>query len=215
MELFLSVNRALLEGFGETLKVFILTLLIALPLGLVICFGSMSRLKLVRFPIRFLIWVIRGTPLMLQLILVFYGPGLLFGLPSIGRFRAVIVAFALNYACYFSEIYRGGIEAIPQGQKEAGQVLGLTGSQIFFKITLMQVIKRIMAPMSNECMTLVKDTALARVIAIYEVTWAGESFIKQGLIWPLFYTGIFYLLFCGILTLLFSYLERKLNYYRG
>lgn len=215
MELFLSVNRALLEGFGETLKVFILTLLIALPLGLVICFGSMSRLKLVRFPIRFLIWVIRGTPLMLQLFLVFYGPGLLFGLPSIGRFRAVIVAFALNYACYFSEIYRGGIEAIPQGQKEAGQVLGLTRSQIFFKITLLQVIKRIMAPMSNECMTLVKDTALARVIAIYEVTWAGESFIKQGLIWPLFYTGIFYLLFCGILTLLFSYLERKLNYYRG
>ena len=215
MELFLSVNRALLEGFGETLKVFILTLLIALPLGLVICFGSMSRLKLVRFPIRFLIWVIRGTPLMLQLILVFYGPGLLFGLPSIGRFRAVIVAFALNYACYFSEIYRGGIEAIPQGQKEAGQVLGLTRSQIFFKITLLQVVKRIMAPMSNECMTLVKDTALARVIAIYEVTWAGESFIKQGLIWPLFYTGIFYLLFCGILTLLFSYLERKLNYYRG
>ena len=215
MELFLTVNRALMEGFGETLKVFILTLLIALPLGLVICFGSMSRLKLVRFPIRFLIWVIRGTPLMLQLILVFYGPGLLFGLPSIGRFRAVIVAFALNYACYFSEIYRGGIEAIPQGQKEAGQVLGLTRSQIFFKITLMQVIKRIMAPMSNECMTLVKDTALARVIAIYEVTWAGESFIKQGLIWPLFYTGIFYLLFCGILTLLFSYLEKKLNYYRG
>lgn len=215
MKLFLTVNRALMEGFGETLKVFILTLLIALPLGLVICFGSMSRLKLVRFPIRFLIWVIRGTPLMLQLILVFYGPGLLFGLPSIGRFWAVIVAFALNYACYFSEIYRGGIEAIPQGQKEAGQVLGLTRSQIFFKITLLQVIKRIMAPMSNECMTLVKDTALARVIAIYEVTWAGESFIKQGLIWPLFYTGIFYLLFCGILTLLFSYLERKLNYYRG
>ena len=215
MELFLSVNRALMEGFGETLKVFILTLLIALPLGLVICFGSMSRMKAVRYPIRFLIWVIRGTPLMLQLILVFYGPGLLFGLPSIGRFRAVIVAFALNYACYFSEIYRGGIEAIPQGQKEAGQVLGLTNTQIFFKITLMQVIKRIMAPMSNECMTLVKDTALARVIAIYEVTWAGESFIKQGLIWPLFYTGVFYLLFCGILTLLFSYLEKKLNYYRG
>lgn len=215
MELFLSVNRALMEGFGETLKVFILTLLIALPLGLVICFGSMSRLKAVRYPIRFLIWVIRGTPLMLQLILVFYGPGLLFGLPSIGRFRAVIVAFALNYACYFSEIYRGGIEAIPQGQKEAGQVLGLTNTQIFFKITLLQVIKRIMAPMSNECMTLVKDTALARVIAIYEVTWAGESFIKQGLIWPLFYTGVFYLLFCGILTLLFSYLEKKLNYYRG
>ena len=215
MDLFLSVNRVLMEGFGETLKVFLLTLLIALPLGLLICFGSMSKLKALRYPIRFLIWVIRGTPLMLQLILVFYGPGLLFGLPSIGRFRAVIVSFALNYACYFSEIYRGGIEAIPQGQKEAGQVLGLTNRQIFFKITLMQVIKRIMAPMSNECMTLVKDTALARVIAIYEVTWAGESFIKQGLIWPLFYTGVFYLLFCGILTILFSYLEKKLNYYRG
>ena len=215
MDVFLSVNRALMEGFGETLKVFLLTLLIALPFGLLICFGSMSKLKALRYPTRFLIWVIRGTPLMLQLILVFYGPGLLFGLPSIGRFRAVIVAFALNYACYFSEIYRGGIEAIPQGQKEAGQVLGLTNRQIFFKITLMQVIKRIMAPMSNECMTLVKDTALARVIAIYEVTWAGESFIKQGLIWPLFYTGVFYLLFCGILTILFSYLEKKLNYYRG
>ena len=215
MDLFLSVNRVLMEGFGETLKVFLLTLLIALPLGLLICLGSMSKLKALRYPIRFLIWVIRGTPLMLQLILVFYGPGLLFGLPSIGRFRAVIVALALNYACYFSEIYRGGIEAIPQGQKEAGQVLGLTNRQIFFKITLMQVIKRIMAPMSNECMTLVKDTALARVIAIYEVTWAGESFIKQGLIWPLFYTGVFYLLFCGILTILFSYLEKKLNYYRG
>ena len=213
--MFLEVSLKLLEGFLVTFKVFALTLAFSLPLGLIISFGSMSRMKAVRYPIRFLIWVIRGTPLMLQLILVFYGPGLLFGLPSIGRFRAVIVAFALNYACYFSEIYRGGIEAIPQGQKEAGQVLGLTNTQIFFKITLMQVIKRIMAPMSNECMTLVKDTALARVIAIYEVTWAGESFIKQGLIWPLFYTGVFYLLFCGILTLLFSYLEKKLNYYRG
>lgn len=215
MEVFLTVNRALLEGFGDTVKVFLLTLLIALPLGLVVCFGSMSKWKVLRLPIRFLIWVIRGTPLMLQLIVVFYGPGLMFGLPSIGRFQAVIVAFALNYACYFAEIYRGGIEAIPQGQIEAGQVLGMTRSQIFFRITLLQVIKRIMAPMSNECMTLVKDTALARVIAVYEVTWAGESFIKQGLIWPLFYTGVFYLLFCGILTLLFGYLEKKLNYYRG
>ena len=211
----MTVNRALLEGFGDTVKVFLLTLLIALPLGLVVCFGSMSKWKVLRLPIRFLIWVIRGTPLMLQLIVVFYGPGLMFGLPSIGRFQAVIVAFALNYACYFAEIYRGGIEAIPQGQIEAGQVLGMTRSQIFFRITLLQVIKRIMAPMSNECMTLVKDTALARVIAVYEVTWAGESFIKQGLIWPLFYTGVFYLLFCGILTLLFGYLEKKLNYYRG
>ena len=215
MEDFLTVNRVLLEGFGDTVKVFLLTLLIALPLGLVICLSSMSKWKILRLPIRFLIWVIRGTPLMLQLLLVFYGPGLLFGLPSIGRFQAVIVTFSLNYACYFAEIYRGGIEAIPQGQIEAGQVLGMTRSQIFFRITLLQVIKRIMAPMSNEFMTLVKDTALARVIAVYEVTWAGESFIKQGLIWPLFYTGVFYLLFCGILTLLFGYLEKKLNYYRG
>ena len=215
MEDFLTVNRVLLEGFGDTVKVFLLTLLIALPLGLVICLSSMSKWKILRLPIRFLIWVIRGTPLMLQLLLVFYGPGLLFGLPSIGRFQAVIVTFSLNYACYFAEIYRGGIEAIPQGQIKAGQVLGMTRSQIFFRITLLQVIKRIMAPMSNEFMTLVKDTALARVIAVYEVTWAGESFIKQGLIWPLFYTGVFYLLFCGILTLLFGYLEKKLNYYRG
>lgn len=215
MEDFLTVNRVLLEGFGDTVKVFLLTLLIALPLGLVICISSMSKWKILRLPIRFLIWVIRGTPLMLQLLLVFYGPGLLFGLPSIGRFQAVIVTFSLNYACYFAEIYRGGIEAIPQGQIEAGQVLGMTRSQIFFRITLLQVIKRIMAPMSNEFMTLVKDTALARVIAVYEVTWSGESFIKQGLIWPLFYTGVFYLLFCGILTLLFGYLEKKLNYYRG
>ncbi len=215
MELFNTVNTALLNGFGETLKIFCLTLLISLPLGLLICFGSMSRFLPLRYLVRFLIWIIRGTPLMLQLILVFYGPGLLFDLPSIGRFRAVIIAFSINYACYFSEIYRGGIESIPQGQLEAGQVLGMTSGQIFFRVTLLQVIKRILPPMGNECMTLVKDTALARVIAIYEVTWAGENFIKQGLIWPLFYTGVFYLLFCGVLTLLFSCLEKKLNYYRG
>ena len=213
--MFLPVTLELLTGFWETIKIFILTLLFSIPLGLVVCFGSMSGFKPLRWLTRGFVWIIRGTPLMLQLIIVFYGPGLLFGLPSMSRFGAVILAFSINYACYFSEIYRGGIEAIPQGQKEAGQVLGLTNRQIFFKITLMQVIKRIMAPMSNECMTLVKDTALARVIAIYEVTWAGESFIKQGLIWPLFYTGVFYLLFCGILTILFSYLEKKLNYYRG
>lgn len=215
MDMLLSVTTALLTGFEETLKIFLLTLLFALPLGLVICFGSMSRIRPIKYIVRLFVWIIRGTPLMLQLILAFYGPGLLFGLPSIGRFRAVIVAFAINYACYFSEIYRGGIESIPQGQLEAGQVLGMTQWQIFFRVTLLQVIKRILAPMSNEFMTLVKDTALARVIAIYEVTWQGENFIKQGLIWPLFYTGVYYLLFCGILTLLFSYLEKKLNYYRG
>jgi polar amino acid transport system permease protein len=152
---------------------------------------------------------------MLQLIIIFYGPGLMFGLPAMPRFTATIVAFAINYACYFSEIYRGGIESIPQGQYEAGQVLGMTRSQIFFRVVLLQVIKRIIPSMGNEIITLVKDTALARVIAVYEVTWAGESFIKKGLIWPLFYTGVFYLLFSGALTVLFSKLERKLNYFRG
>jgi polar amino acid transport system permease protein len=175
----------------------------------------MSPLAIIRLPIRAFIWIIRGTPLMLQLILAFYGPGLLFNLPSIGRFNAVILAFSINYACYFSEIYRGGIQSIPQGQLEAGQVLGMTSRQIFFKVTLLQVIKRILPPMSNEIITLVKDTALARIISIYEVTWAGESFIKEGLIWPLFYTGAFYLLFNGILTLVFGKLEKKLQFFRG
>jgi len=215
MDQFLSVSLQLLQGFAETLNVFILTLVFSIPLGLVICFGSMCSFKPLQKLIRGLIWVVRGTPLMLQLMVIFYGPGLMFGLPSLGRFPAVIVAFALNYACYFSEIYRGGIEAIPQGQFEAGQVLGMTKTQIFFKVVLLQVIKRIMAPMSNEIITLVKDTALARVIGIYEVIWAGESFINKGLIWPLFFTGIYYLLFNGLLTLLFGYIEKKLNYYRG
>ena len=152
---------------------------------------------------------------MLQLIIIFYGPGLLFGLPAMPRLTATIVAFAINYACYFSEIYRGGIESISKGQYEAGQVLGLTKGQIFFRIVLPQVIKRIMAPMSNEVITLVKDTSLARIISVYEIIWAGESFIKKGLLWPLFYTGAFYLIFNGLLTLLFGYIEKKLNYYRG
>ena len=152
---------------------------------------------------------------MLQLIIIFYGPGLLFGLPAMSRFNATILAFSINYACYFSEIYRGGIESIPQGQYEAGQVLGMTKSQIFFRVVLLQVVKRIMAPMSNEIITLVKDTSLARVIGIYEIIWAGESFIKKGLIWPLFFTGVFYLVFSGGLTILFGYLEKKLDYFRG
>ena len=170
-------------------------------------------------PIRMLtrgfVWIIRGSPLMLQLIIIFYGPGLLFDLPAMSRFNATILAFSINYACYFSEIYRGGIESIPQGQYEAGQVLGMTKSQIFFKVVLLQVIKRIMAPMSNEIITLVKDTSLARVIGIYEIIWAGDSFIKTGLIWPLFFTGVFYLVFSGGLTILFGYLEKKLDYFRG
>lgn len=213
--MFTQVTMALLEGFGESLKVFGLTLLFSIPLGLVICFGSMSRFSPLKVLCRGLVWVIRGTPLMLQLIVIFYGPGLLFGMKAMPRMTATIVAFALNYACYFSEIYRGGIESISKGQYEAGQVLGMTRGQIFFKVVLLQVIKRITAPMSNEIITLVKDTSLARVISIYEIIWAGESFIKKGLIWPLFYTGAFYLVFNGLLTILFSKLEKKLNYFRG
>ena len=213
--MFLPVSAALLGGFWESLKVFILTLLFSIPLGLVVCFGSMSRFQPLRWLTRTFVWIIRGTPLMLQLIIIFYGPGLMFGLPPMPRFTATIVAFAINYACYFSEIYRGGIESIPKGQYEAGQVLGMTKQQIFFKVVLLQVIKRIMAPMSNEVITLVKDTSLARIIGIYEIIWAGESFIKKGMIWPLFYTGVFYLIFSGLLTILFNKLEKKLDYFRG
>lgn len=213
--MFVPVTLQLLEGFWESLKVFSMTLLFSIPLGLVICFGSMSKISPVQWLSRGLVWVIRGTPLMLQLIIIFYGPGLIFGLPAMPRFTATIVAFSINYACYFSEIYRGGIESIARGQYEAGQVLGMTKSQIFFKVVLLQVVKRITAPMGNEIITLVKDTSLARVISIYEIIWAGESFIKKGLIWPLFYTGAFYLVFNGLLTILFARLEKKLSYFRG
>jgi polar amino acid transport system permease protein len=213
--MFLPVTLQLLAGFWESLKIFLLTLLFSLPLGLVISFGSMSKFKPLKALVRFFVWIIRGTPLMLQLLIIFYGPGLIFDLPAMPRFTATIVAFVINYACYFSEIYRGGIESIPRGQYEAGQVLGMTRQQIFFKVVLLQVVKRIMAPMSNEVITLVKDTSLSRIIGIYEIIWAGESFIKKGLIWPLFYTGAFYLLFSGLLTILFEYLEKKLDYFRG
>ena len=213
--MFVPVTMELLTGFLETVKIFVLTLVFALPLGLLISFGSMSRLSLLRWTVRGFVWIIRGTPLMLQLIIIFYGPGLIFQISGMDRFWAVIVAFAINYACYFSEIYRGGIASIPQGQYEAGQVLGMTRRQIFFKVVLLQVIKRITAPMGNEFITLVKDTCLARVISVYEIIWAGESFIKKGLIWPLFYTGVFYLVFSGLLTILFGYLEKKLDYFRG
>ena len=213
--MFLPVTLELLNGFWETLKVFALTLVFSIPLGLVICFGSMSRFTPLKLLTRGFVWIIRGTPLMLQLIIIFYGPGLLFDLTGLSRFTATIIAFSVNYACYFSEIYRGGIESIPQGQYEAGQVLGMTKAQIFFKVVLLQVIKRIVAPMSNEVITLVKDTSLARIIGIYEIIWAGESFIKKGLIWPLFYTGAFYLIFSGILTVLLAKLEKKLSYFRG
>ena len=213
--MFLPVTLQLLAGFWESLKIFMLTLAFSLPLGLVICFGSMSKFSPLRAVVRTFVWIIRGSPLMLQLIIIFYGPGLMFGLPAMPRFTATIIAFSINYACYFSEIYRGGIESISKGQYEAGQVLGMTKQQIFFKIVLLQVIKRIMAPISNEVITLVKDTSLARIIGIYEIIWAGESFIKKGLIWPLFYTGAFYLVFSGLLTILFAKLEKKLDYFRG
>ena len=217
--MFQTVIMSLNEGFFKSLEIFLLTLLWAIPLGLIISFGSMSSFKPLKGVVKTLVWIIRGSPLMLQLLLVYYGPGMLgyniWGTGSSGRFAAAMAAFILNYACYFSEIFRGGIESIPKGQKEAGQVLGMTGSQIFFKVTLLQVIKRIVPPMGNEFITLVKDTALVRVIAVYEIIWMGESFIKKGLIWPLFYTGIFYLVFNGLLTILFGYLEKKLDYFRS
>ena len=213
--MFLPVTLQLLAGFWESLKIFVLTLAFSLPLGLIICFGSMSKFTPLKALVRGFVWIIRGSPLMLQLIIIFYGPGLMFNLPALPRFTATIIAFSINYACYFSEIYRGGIESISKGQYEAGQVLGMTKQQIFFKVILLQVIKRILAPISNEVITLVKDTSLARIIGIYEIIWAGESFIKKGLIWPLFYTGAFYLVFSGLLTILFAKLEKKLDYFRG
>jgi polar amino acid transport system permease protein len=213
--MFLTVTLSLLEGLLTTAKLFVLTLLFALPLGLIISFGSMSKFKPIRLPVRVLVWIVRGSPLMIQLLIVFYGPGLLFGWKTLPRFTAALVAFVINYACYFSEIYRGGIEAIPKGQYEAGQVLGMTKSQIFFRVVLLQVVKRIVPPMSNEIITLVKDTSLARIIAVYELIWNGQRFIKSaGIIWPLFYTTAFYLLFNGLLTLLFGYLEKRLDYFR-
>ena len=231
--MFWQVTKDLLEGFGTTLQLFGLTLLFALPLGLIISFGSMSKFKPVKWLVKTFVWIIRGTPLMLQMIVIYYGPGLVGSYASaienpgfimswlaswsvFDRFVAVLIAFVINYACYFSEIYRGGIEGIPVGQKEAGQVLGLTKTQIFFKITLMQVVKRIIPPMSNEIITLVKDTSLARIIAVYEIIFMGQNYIKlEGIIWPLFYTGAFYLAFNGLLTIIFGKIEKKLSYYRG
>lgn len=215
-----TVTQSLLGGLATTFEIFILTLIFALPLGLLLAFGAMSRLRLLRYLINLLVWVIRGTPLMLQLIIIFYGPGLwlkhnIWSGDEAGRITATVVAFAINYACYFSVIFKGGIEGIPAGQREAGQVLGMTRSQIFFRITLLQMVKRVVPPMSNEIITLVKDTSLARIIAAYELTFAGYSFMKSdGLTWPLFYTGVFYLLFVGMLTLLFRYIERRLDYFR-
>ena len=228
METFLNqlpiVLNSLNVGFVQTLRLFFVTLLGAIPLGLVIAFGSMSRFKPLSVFTRVLVWIIRGSPLMIQLLIIYYFPGLVLKNPiwgggEAGRFMAASVAFVINYACYFSEIYRGGIQGIPVGQEEAGQVLGMTKTQIFFRVKLLQVIKAIVPPMSNEVITLVKDTSLSRIIALQEIIWAGQSFLKgsqgiSGAVWPLFFTGIYYLVFNGIVTVLLGRLEKRLNYYQ-
>ncbi len=216
---FWQVTQLLLEGFGQTLLLFALTLVFALPLGLLVSFGAMSKFKPLMAATRTLIWIIRGTPLMLQLFVVFYVPGFVFGTPIFagteGRFLAALVAFVINYACYFAEIFRGGILAIPQGQYEAAQVLGMTKTETFLRVILMQVIRRILQPISNEVITLVKDTSLARVIMVMEIFCVNEvSLLSRGIIWPLFYIGVFFLIFVGALTLLFGYFEKKLSYYK-
>ncbi len=223
-EQFPIVFDSLNMGFLQTVKLFFVTLVGALPLGLIISFGSMSKFKPLSGLVKIIVWIFRGSPLMIQMLIIYYMPGLVFGTPiwgggEDGRFTAAAVAFILNYACYFSEIYRGGIEGVPVGQQEAGIVLGMTKSEIFFKVTLLQMIKRIVPPMSNEIITLVKDTSLARIIALQEIIWAGQAFLKgsngiSGQIWPLFFTGIYYLVFCGVLTLLFGKLEKKLDYFK-
>ncbi|MCD8323300.1 MAG: amino acid ABC transporter permease [Oscillospiraceae bacterium] len=228
MELFLEqfpiVVQSLNTGFLQTLRLFFITLVGAMPLGLVISFGSMSRFRPLSWLTRTIVWIVRGTPLMIQLLIVYYFPGLvmnnnIWGSGESGRFLAASIAFILNYACYFSEIYRGGIQSIPKGQQEAGLVLGMTKRQIFCRVTLLQVVKRIVPPMSNEIITLVKDTSLARIIALQEIIWAGQAFLKgsqgiSGVIWPLFFTAVYYLLFTGVLTILLGRLEKRLDYFR-
>ena len=223
-EQFPIVFNALNVGFLQTLKLFAVTLLGALPLGLLISFGSMSKFKPLSGLIKIIVWIVRGSPLMIQLLIIYYFPGLVFGnniwgSGETGRFIASAVAFIFNYACYFSEIYRGGIQGVPVGQQEAGQVLGLSKTQIFFKVTLLQMVKRIVPPMSNEIITLVKDTSLARIIALQEIIWAGQAFVKgsqgiSGQFWPLFFTLVYYLVFNGLLTILFGKIEKKLGYFK-
>lgn len=216
MEQFINVSQQLLKGFGENSFIFIITLLLSLPLGFIVSMGSRSRFVPLKIVTKLFVWIIRGTPLMLQLFVVFYVPPLMSGGSfNFPRMNAALIAFVINYAAYFSEIFRGGIEAIPKGQYEAGQVLGMKKSQIFFKIVLLQVIKCITAPIGNEIITLVKDTSLASVIAIPEILMNAKDFSMQGLIWPLFYSALFFLAFCGVLTLLFSFFEKKLDYYKG
>ncbi len=212
---FWDVTFSLLKGLETTANLFFLTLVFALPLGLLICMATTTKFTPLRWLAQTIVWIVRGSPLMLQILIVYYGPGLLFGWKLLPRFTAALVTFAINYACYFSEIYRGGIQSIPRGQYEAGQVLGMTRSQVFFRVTLLQLIKRILPPMGNEFITLVKDTALARVIMVYEVIWVGESYIKKGMMWPLFYTAVFYLIANGLLTVVLNKLEKKLDYFKG
>lgn len=229
---FLTVTQSLFEGFAVTCLLFALTLVLSVPLGLAISFCTMSKIKPVKVVFKVFVWITRGVPLMLQLFIVYYLPGMLsptginpFGkidnwlyfnaeIDNGGALLATLIAFVINYAAYFSEIFRGGIEAIPKGQYEAGQVLGMTRSQVFRKIVLMQVVKHIIPPMSNEIITLVKDTALARVIGVIEIIKVADMFASKAIIWPLFYTGAFYLAFVGLLTLLFGYIEKKLSYYK-
>lgn len=212
---FLEITLTLLEGFGTTCLLFFLTLVFAIPLGLVVVAGSLSKFKPLSVITKCFVWIIRGTPLMLQIFVVFYVPSILFGAGIESRITAVTIAFVINYACYFSEIYRGGIESVPKGQYEAGEVLGMTKSEIFRKVILLQVIKRIISPMSNEIITLVKDTSLARVLGVLELIMKAEKLLNNyALVWPFFYVGVFYLIFVGILTILFDKLEKKLNYFK-
>lgn len=229
---FIMVTQSLLEGFAVTCSLFALTLLFSIPLGLLIAFCTMSKIQVIKKFFKVIVWIVRGVPLMLQLFIVYYLPGMLssegynvfgkidnelffeYGIENGGAFIATLIAFVINYACYFSEIFRGGIEGIPKGQYEAGQVLGMTKNQIFFKVILLQVIKRIVPPMSNEIITLVKDTALARVIGVIEIIKVADIFASKALIWPLFYAGAFYLIFVGVLSLLFGFIEKKLSFYK-
>ena len=216
MNQFIDITLDLFNGFSETLSIFFITLLLALPLGLIIAFGSMSKFKPLSALTRGFVWVIRGTPLMLQLLVVYYGPGLVMGKILLTEPSAVYLTFAINYACYFSEIYRGGIESITRGQFEAGKVLGMTKTETFFKVILLQVVKRIIPPMSNEVITLVKDTSLARVIGYYELIYFAQRYSKNaGLLWPLFYTAVYYLVFTALLTFVFRWLEKKLDYFKA
>ena len=214
---FATMVSLLGQGFLSTLSIFALTLLGSLPLGLLVTFGRRSKFAPLRAVVKFYISVMRGTPLMLQLIVVFFCPNLLFGLtmPTNWRFTAVIVAFVINYAAYFAEIYRGGIESIPVGQYEAAEVLGYSKNQTFFKIILPQMVKRVLPSVTNEVITLVKDTSLARIIANKEIIMMAQEYASSdALIWPLFSTAIFFLIACGILTLLLNYAEKKLSYFR-